>query len=212
MDGVGSPPPGARRVTKASQQDGRLVRGRGSPLGGVGGSCAAQPLLQQSIQAPSPGQGGGCGFPSAPSGLRGWRCHPGPPERPGCPAHVTVQRARGTGAGRPGSPELLPANSSEAAATLSARGQFPRRWGRGGGVASPLPASASAQPLLGAQVLAPVSQARSRSAATSGQARHFPGPLCPSLRKEHLIKNASGAPRLSLCHTHSSGPGHPRGG
>ena len=68
VDGVGSPPPGARRVTKAAQRDGRLVGGRGSPLGGVGGSCAAQPLLQQSIQAPSPGQGGGAGFPALPRG------------------------------------------------------------------------------------------------------------------------------------------------
>ena len=150
-------------VTKASQREGGSSGRERQPAGrGRGLVCDPTLLLQQFIQATRRGP-----FTRAREGVQGFLALPrgcgvggvtlGPPSTaPGCPRPRNSPGSEGGPAwGRPGSPWLLPTNSSEAEATLSARGQFPRRWGRGGGSPLPFPASACAQPLPGAQVLAP---------------------------------------------------------
>lgn len=163
-----------------------------------------------------PGQGVP-GFSALPRGCGVGGVTLGPPSTsPAAPAHVTVQGARGDrrGAGQVPHgcfPRTPPRRRG--CGDLERSGSVSQEVGAGRGRRlSPCGLCICSAPPWG-----PRSWLRSptRAAlvpAASGQALHFPRPLCLSLRKEHLIKNASGAPRLSLCHTHSSGPGHPRGG
>lgn len=197
--------------------------GKGSPLGGGGGLVCdfSSSLSRRPGVAPSPGPGRGCRVSQHSLGAAGSQVSPwGPPVRPAAaPAHVTVQGARGDqrGAGQVPHgcfPQTPPRRRG--CGDLEHWGSVSQEVGAGragAGVASPLSrlCMCSAPP----RGPGPGSDSHTRSPSAwdegaSGQALHFPRPLCLRLRKEHLIKNASGAPPLSLCHTHSSAPGHPR--